>query len=85
MKRQVKCFGEVLDKGVSYAVMDAGLRVVEVRAITGTVDKCGELDDHFQYMRRRDRNEYSRRHSIFEALRKDTLFPPVSLYLYRGE
>ena len=85
MRGKVKCFKEELKKGVSFTVMDAGLRVVEVKAITGTVDKCGELDDHFQYTRRRDRQEESRRHRIAEALKKNVFFPPVDLNLYRGE
>jgi hypothetical protein len=37
--------------------MDAGLRVVEVEKIIGTVDKFGELDRRFRPLRRRDRGE----------------------------
>ncbi len=85
MKGLAKCFEDVLEKGVSYTVMDAGLRVVEVKAVTGTVDKCGELDEHFRYIKRHDRHERSRRHGMGEAFQKYTFFPPIDLYLYRGE
>ena len=85
MKKQIKCFEEEIEKGVSYTVMDAGLRVVEIKSITGTVDKCGELDEYFRYKKRRDRNETSRRYGIIQAFQKNTILPPVDLNLYRGE
>jgi hypothetical protein len=85
VKGHVKCFKDVLEKGVSYAVMDAGIRVVEVETITGTVDKCGELDEHFRYIKRRDRNERSRRYKIGQAYQNYTFLPPIDLYRYRGE
>jgi hypothetical protein len=85
MRRQVKCFEEVLDKDISYTVMDAGLRVVELEAIVGTVGKCNELDNRFRYAKRRDRNEYNRRYRMMEAFKKYTFFPPIDLYRHRGE
>ncbi len=85
MKGRVKCFKDELNREDSYAIMDAGLRVVEVRRITGTVDKCGELDMQFQYVRRHDRNERSRRDQVRAAFQRNIFFPPVDLYLYRGE
>ena len=85
MKKQIKCFKEEIEKGVSYTVMDAGLRVVEIKSITGKVDKCGELDEYFRYIKRRDRNESIRRYGIIQAIRKNNILPPVDLNLYRGE
>jgi 3',5'-cyclic AMP phosphodiesterase CpdA len=65
--------------------MDAGLRVVEVKAITGTGDTCGELDEHFRYMKRRDRHERNRWYKIGQAFQNYTFLPPIDLYLYGGE
>jgi len=66
-------------------MMDAGLRVVEIKSITGTVDKCGELDEHFRYIQRRDRGESARRYGILQAFKKYSFLPPVDLNLYKGE
>ena len=85
MKKQARCFEDVLDRGASHAVMDAGLRVVEVASIKGTVGKCGELDEHFRYMRRWDRHESNRRYMIEAVMQSHAVFPPVDRYLYRGE
>jgi hypothetical protein len=85
VRKRVKCFDEALERGVSYTVLDAGLRVVEIRSITGTVDKCGELDEHFRYTKRRDRNESNRMYRIIQAFKQNTFFPPVELNLYKGE
>jgi hypothetical protein len=85
MKKRVRCFEEEIDRSSSYGIMDAGLRVVETGRIVGTVDKCGELDRHFQYLRRRDRNERSRRYAMYRALQEHQFLPPVELYLLRGD
>jgi hypothetical protein len=68
-----------------HTVMDAGLRVIEVRRITGTLDKCGELDADFRYIKRRDRGERSRWHRLNEAARSYHFFPPIDAVFYRGE
>jgi hypothetical protein len=85
VKRRVKCFEDELIRGESYAIMDAGLRVVEVKRITGTVDKCGELDEQFHYVKRHDRHERNRRYHVKQAFQRNIFFPPVDLYFYRGE
>ncbi len=65
--------------------MDAGLRVIETRRIVGTVDKCGELDSGFRYIRRRDRQERSRRFRMAEAMKRFELMPSIDVYLFKGE
>jgi hypothetical protein len=85
MKDLAKCFYEVFDKSRPHTVMDAGLRVVEVERITGTLDKCGELDSAFRYIKRRDRGERSRWHRLNEAAKSYHFFPPIDTVLYRGE
>jgi hypothetical protein len=73
--------------GKSYTTVENGLRVVEVGRITGSVDKCGELDRRFRPLRRRDRGERQRRARLAAAM-SDPLpgrpIPPVSLYRYAG-
>jgi len=71
MRKRVKCFDEVFDSTRAYTVFDGGLRVIEVSKIKGSVDKCGELDDRFRYIRRRDRGERSRRYLLEEAARRN--------------
>jgi hypothetical protein len=85
MKKRVKCFQEAINGKGSYAIMDAGLRVVETGRIVGTVGKCGELDRSFHYLNRKDRHERSRRDAMFRALRENQFLPAVELYLLRGE
>ena len=85
MKERVKCFEDVIDRKKSYALLDGGLRVVEVKRIVGTVDKCDELDGNFHNLRRRDRQEINRRNSMADALRRYEFLPPIELYLLRGE
>lgn len=46
--KPIPCFDEAFDKSKPYTVFDEGLRVVEVAAIIGSVDKCHELDDQFR-------------------------------------
>jgi hypothetical protein len=85
MKELAKCFYEEFDKSRPHTVMDAGLRVVEVRRITGTLDKCGELDVNFRYIKRRDRGERSRWYRLSEAAKSYHFFPPIDAVFYRGE
>jgi len=84
-KRLAKCFDDVLDKDGSYSILDGGIRVIELKRVTGTVDKCGELDTRFMYYKRRDRGELSRWGRLEEVLRRNVLTPPIEVYLYRGE
>ncbi|MGQ9616271.1 MAG: hypothetical protein ACUVWJ_07685 [Spirochaetota bacterium] len=85
MRKRVKCFEDVFDSSRAHMVFDGGLRVIEVSKIKGSVDKCGELDDRFRYIKRRDRRERSRRYQLEEAQRRNAFLPPVEVYLYEGE
>ena len=85
MKPLAKCFYEAFDRSMPHTVMDAGPRVIEVRRITGTLDKCGELDSDFRYIKRRDRGERSRWHRLNEAAKSYRFFPPIDAVFYRGE
>jgi hypothetical protein len=84
MKR-VKCFGEELAKYGPYATLDAGLRVIEVRLIRGSVDKCRELDSRFRTRRRRDRGERWRRSRFDGQSLQFRSLPPIAVYLLGGE
>lgn len=84
MARYVKCFEEELDKEGSYRIFDAGIRVIEVKKIVGTVDKCGELDEKFRYIKRKDIVERSRWTRIRQAADNYHTFPPIEVYIYRG-
>jgi hypothetical protein len=66
-------------------VFDGGLRVIEVSKLKGSVDKCGELDARFRYIKRRDRRECSRRYQLEEAQKRNIFLPPIEVYLYGGE
>jgi hypothetical protein len=81
MKRRVRCFHEDFEKTKPYTVMDAGIRVIEVKQVVGTVDKCGELDDSFRYIKRRDNAERSRRYRLEQAAKRYQFFPPIDVYL----
>lgn len=86
MRNGPTCFFDELE-GMKYTTMDAGLRVVEVEKITGTVGKCGELDRRFRPLRRRDRGESYRRNRMTRAFENPAAvssIPPVDLYWYRG-
>jgi hypothetical protein len=84
MRRRVRCFYEDFIKTEPYTVMDAGLRVIELKRVVGTIDKCGELDDRFRYIKRRDNVERSRRYRLEQAAKKYAFFPPIEVDLYRG-
>lgn len=85
MRKKVKCFDEVFDKTKPYIIMDAGIRVIEVGQITGTINKCGELDHRFRPLRRNDRLESFRHYQLHRAASEHTSFPPISVYLFKGE
>jgi hypothetical protein len=60
--------------------------VIEVARITGTVDKCGELDSRFRLLgRRRDRRERYRRRVLDRLDLAVTDLPPITVYLLGGE
>jgi hypothetical protein len=85
MIRKIKCFNRELDRSVPHTYMDAGLRTIRVASITGTVNKCDELDRRFRNIRRRDRGERSRRRHLDREMERFTLFAPIDVYRYRGE
>jgi len=83
---RVKCFAEEAARIGAYRTLDAGPRVIEVVRITGTVDKCGELDGRFRLLgRRHDRRERFRRRSLEQANLAITNLPPIAAYLLSGE
>ena len=82
---RVGCFAEEAARVGPYRTLDAGPRVIEVARITGTVDKCGELDGRFRLLgRRRDRRERFRRRRLEQADLAVTDLPPISVYLLSG-
>ena len=83
--RGVKCFDDEVNKEGPYATIEAGLRVIEVRRITGSVNKCRELDIRFQTRRRRDRKERWRRDRLDELSLQFHSIPPIDVYLLSGE
>ena len=85
MINYTKCFDDEFDKTVAYSLLDDGLRVIQVKRITGTVDKCGELDRKFRYIKRHDVGERSRRHQLMQAAEKYSFFPAIDVILYKGE
>ena len=84
MKQGARCFEEVFDTRKPYIVMDAGLRVVSVDRVVGTVGKCGELDTRFRYIRRKDLAEKTRREKILHGMEGYNIFPPIDVYKHRG-
>ncbi len=84
--RRVKCFAQAAARVGPYRTLDAGPRVIEVGRITGTVDKCGELDGRFRLLgRRRDRREAHRRRTLDRLDLAVTDLPPIAVYLLGGE
>ena len=81
--KPIPCFDEAFDKSKPYTVFDEGLRVVEVAAIIGSVDKCHELDDQFRPMNRSDRKELFRSEQITAAAENVEFFPPIEVYKFR--
>ncbi len=85
MKR-AKCFAEEAARLGNYTTLDAGPRVIELRRVTGTVNKCGQLDRDFRLIRRRrDRRERFRRMQLDNAALHLTSLPPIDVYLLAGE
>jgi len=85
VKRLADCFQDVFNKKKPYTVLDAGIRVIEVSKVVGTVDKCGELDQSFRYIKRKDRAERSRWNRIRDAAGRYEFLPPIDVNLYRGK
>ena len=83
--RAAKCFDAEIRKEGPYATIEAGLRVIEVRRITGSVDKCHELDWKFRTRRRRDRKERWRRGRFDRHSLQFYSIPPIDVYLLNGE
>jgi hypothetical protein len=83
--RGVKCFNDEVRKYGTYATIEAGLRVIEVKRITGSVDKCRELDRRFRTRRRRDRRERWRRSRFDGQSLQFYSIPPIDVYLLSGE
>jgi hypothetical protein len=82
---RVGCFAEEVARVGTYRTLDAGPRVIEVARITGTVDKCGELDGRFRLLgRRRDRRERFRRRRLEQADLAVVDLPPISVYQLSG-
>ena len=84
MKR-VKCFDEEIRRHGPYTTIEAGLRVIEVERITGSVNKCHELDSRFRTRRRRDRRERWRRSRFDERSLQFHSIPPIDVYLLDGQ
>jgi hypothetical protein len=84
MRRLVRCFQEDFIKNSPYVVLDGGIRVIEISRIVGTVDKCGELDENFRYIKRKDNVERSRWMRLEHAAAGYTFLPPIDVYMYRG-
>lgn len=82
---KVKCFADVFEKDRPYTTMDGGLKPIETRMITGTVDKCGDLDDQFRYKRRGNMKEKYRRHMLERAAKRYEFFPPIKAIKYKNE
>jgi hypothetical protein len=80
-----KCFDEEIRKYGPYATLEAGLRVIEVQRITGSVNKCHELDRRFRTRRRGDRRERWRRGRFDERSLQFYSIPPIDVYLLNGE
>lgn len=81
--KPIPCFDEAFDKSKPYTVFDEGLRVVEVAAIIGSVDKCHELDEQFRPINRSDRKELFRSEQITAAAENVEFFPPIEVYKFR--
>lgn len=85
MTKYTKCFDDEFDKTRSYSVLDAGLRVIKVKKITGTVDKCGELDRKFRYVKRHDVAERSRWNQLIQAAENFHFFPAIDVIQHKSE
>ena len=85
MKR-AKCFAEEAARLGNYTTLEAGPRVIELRRVIGTVNKCGQLDRDFRLIgRRRDRRERFRRMQLDNVALHLTSLPPIDVYLLAGE
>jgi uncharacterized ParB-like nuclease family protein len=84
--KRVKCFAEEAARLGNYTTLEAGPRVIELRRVIGTVNKCGQLDRDFRLIgRRRDRRERFRRLQLDNVALHLTSLPPIDVYLLAGE
>jgi hypothetical protein len=87
MPKTLKCFNEEL-RGGQYSTMPVGLRVIELRRITGSVDKCTELGPDFRprgRSHRKERHRRTRMDRMFSSFAAGMSLPPIEVYLYQGE
>lgn len=77
--KKIKCFSDIFDYTQPYSVYDEGLRVIRVRDITGSLDKCNELNADFNYIRRFDRGERFRRERIADKTKRQVFFQPIQV------
>jgi hypothetical protein len=80
-----KCFDDEIRKYGPYTTIEAGMRVIEVKRITGSVNKCHELDRRFRTRRRRDRRERWRRSRFDSQSLQLYTIPPIDAYLLGRE
>lgn len=83
-RKKARCFYDDFDAKQGYSVIQIGLRVIEIAAVIGTVDKCGEMDRKFKYINRWDRHERYRRFRIQRATKALQFFPPISVNRFQG-
>lgn len=83
--KKVKCFEEEFDASKSYTVLNGGLKPIETSRITGTVDKCDDLDYKFRYRRRGNLKEHFRRQELEKAAKRYTIFSPIQVIRYKNE
>jgi hypothetical protein len=84
LHKPARCFYEDFDSSEPYSIVQVGLRVIDVASILGTVDKCGELDRKFRYIKRGDLAEYLRRLNVQNATNPFEFLPPISVYRFQG-
>ncbi len=80
--KKCRCFSVDFNSSQPYIMIKEELRVIRMKDIIGTVDKCGELDSDFQYIHRFDRGERSRRRSIEQKTGEQHFFPPIQVNKY---
>ena len=83
--RKVKCFDDEFDFSKPYTVINGGLKPIETDRITGTVDKCEDLDYKFRYRRWGNIKEEYRRKELEKASKEYTIFSPIQVIRYKNE
>ena len=82
--RKIPCFSDVIDNQLNYTMIDLGVRVIEVAKITGTVDKCRDLDGKFRSIRKHTGKERYRRKQILDHMRRGVFFDPIEVYQFNN-